>query len=579
MKKRFSITLIAALAILAVGCGKKDKAVTDAASGLLSYVPADTPYVFASLSPLPKALRDKLEPISEKTAEMMKDSFDTIATSAEENDASSEKMMKALSVVYDFVNPETLREFGLDDGSTSVLYGNGILPVARLTLVAPDKFAPRFAQMLTDLELESTAEKAGNIAYNRVAINEDVAVLVAQIDDMLVITLAPEGLTDNDVALLLGDTKPAESVADTGALKALGDKYGYLSQGLGFVDFERLLATFIDTPSGLNAALFEIGGGRPWEDFDDTCRAEFKSLAGVMPRMTVGYTAVSADGFEVLPVFELREDIAKALKPVAGRVPGLGSDTDALMKFGIGIDPKGLRSYIEDKVAAVNDAPYQCAQLFGLNMAAMQMVQALQQPVPPLVYNFRGFFFEVDNFDGINFSSPTPPESMDFSLLLAFDNVQGLLQMGQMFVPQLAAMPLEPNGESVQIPQELLTGYKGETFVAMTENLLSIASGKGASANAAALAGASDEAEPLLMAVSVDMAAYMKLMGDLQKEALADIEPLDDEMDTAQAEAVGNILSTNDELMKLYADVFDREGIRLELSDRGVEMPVTLTLQ
>ena len=62
------LVLTAVVASLALyGCSKdEDKASPAAdlwaAGGILQYVPADSPYVFARLSPLPEDVMDKLEP-------------------------------------------------------------------------------------------------------------------------------------------------------------------------------------------------------------------------------------------------------------------------------------------------------------------------------------------------------------------------------------------------------------------------------------------------------------------------------------------------------------------------------------
>ena len=64
-----TIFLAAASTFLFAACSKSDDEKESAASGALSsadsilqYVPADTPYVFANVAPIPDELMDKLEP-------------------------------------------------------------------------------------------------------------------------------------------------------------------------------------------------------------------------------------------------------------------------------------------------------------------------------------------------------------------------------------------------------------------------------------------------------------------------------------------------------------------------------------
>lgn len=578
MKKLFPIALIASAALLIVACGKKDTPSGAVGGDLLTYVPADTPYVFASLSPMPKSLIKKMEPFNQKAGEMMTGMMAGLEESMGDSDAedgAAKSAFEFIGFIYEFMKPETMKEFGLSMESTSVIYGHGVLPVLRVSLADPDKFAPRMKQLAEERELTLIPGKAGDIAYDKIEINEDVGVLVAVADGMLIITVAPTEFSTENVATLLGDTKPAQTLAAAGTLSKLAEKYAYVSQGMGYFDFEKLSATFLDGPSGLDEALFAMTDENPMDNISAVCKAEYKSLVGIMPRIAMGYTDVSGDEMNILPVFELREDIAAAMIPIASSVPGMATDTGALMKFGFGLNLKGVRSFIEDKVAGVTENPYECAELANLNMSAMQMVQSLQQPIPPIAYNFKGVVFELNNLDGIDVTNPQVPESIDASVMLAFDNVEGLVQMGQMFVPTLGMLEIGADGSAVQIPQELLTGYNGATFVAMTDNLLAIASGKGASGKAEKMVTAKDGGEPLLMAMSFDLAGYMGLMADVQKSALEQIETPDDE----NAEPLAGFMDANNDMMELYAEVFDRENVQIKPTTNGIEMPVNITFK
>ncbi|MEN7344027.1 MAG: hypothetical protein AAAFM81_13835, partial [Pseudomonadota bacterium] len=533
MKRLVSLCAVAALGTALVACGKKDEtpaaAEAVAESSILTYVPADTPYVFASLAPLPKGYLDKLAPLNNQVADSMSGMLEGVSAAIEQ-DAGDEDaegaalMLRVAQVVMDVVKPETMKEFGFSMTSSSVIYGNGLLPVMRVELDQPEKFMPRFRALAEEESWALEDATAGDISYVKASLGEEAAILVAEADGMAVLTLVPSVFEGDTIGVLLGNEKPATSLADVDTLTALADKYALIPQGVGYLDLQQIASTFIDGPSGaVDTAIFALGGESPAAGLDDVCKAEIKSLVGVMPRLALGYQSISADRMDLLTVAELRDDIAAALQPVAGSVPGMTSDSDAMMKFGLGLDLKGMRGFVEDKMTAVADNPYECAALDGMNMAAVQMVQSINQPVPPLVYNFKGFFVELDNLDGINLESPSVPESIDANAVLAFDNVEGLIAMGQMMLPPLGMMELAADGEPVQIPQEMLTGYAGEVFAAMTENTLALSSGKGASGNAKSLASSTDGADPALMVMSVDLAGYMTLMGDIQESAFEDL--------------------------------------------------------
>jgi hypothetical protein len=74
MFKSISTKVLAVFAISAVmlaGCGKDEESVETSSafssdSTLLKYVPADSPYVVASLEPLPDDVMDEIEPMLDK---------------------------------------------------------------------------------------------------------------------------------------------------------------------------------------------------------------------------------------------------------------------------------------------------------------------------------------------------------------------------------------------------------------------------------------------------------------------------------------------------------------------------------
>ncbi|MEM7763614.1 MAG: hypothetical protein AAF290_06000 [Pseudomonadota bacterium] len=579
MKKLVSICVVVIASIAIVACGKKDKPVAMAdASGaaLLTYVPADTPYVFAALEPMSQGFVDKMAPINNQLGEIMSGVMASAEAGAE-GDEDGAAVLNFMSAMFELIKPETMAEFGFSQRTTSAIYGNGLLPVIRITLDETGKFNARFKQLAEEQGWTVSEAAAGGIDYQRVTFDAPVGIIAAEADGMAVVTVAPAEFGETEIATLLGAEKPANSLEAAGGMKALAAKYGMIPQGLGYFDMQRIAGVMIDGPSNsLDSKLFEMAGQTPGDMLTDVCKAEIKGLvAGAMSRIAFGYQAASEDSMDLLAVVEMREDLATSLVPIASAVPGLTADSSALMKFGIGLNLQGLRDFVSNKMGEMVENPYECAELSGLNDMAIQLTGAMQQPVPPIVYNFKGAFFELDNLDGIDLGSPSVPESLDANVVLAFDNVEGLIAMGQMMLPPLGMMELAADGEPVQIPQEMLTGYSGATFAAMTENLLAISTGNGAESNAKSLAGVSDAGEPVLMATSVDLAGYMQLIGDIQKGAMAGIEDIDSE----GADAIKAMNDAQQKMTEAYAEIFDRETVLIKPTSNGIEIPMNITFK
>ena len=51
--------------------------------------------------------------------------------------------------------------------------------------------------------------------------------------------------------------------------------------------------------------------------------------------------------------------------------------------------------------------------LLNCKMVLQQVARVLNQPVPPIVYGFKGFMATVENIEGLNIAAQQPPTSVD----------------------------------------------------------------------------------------------------------------------------------------------------------------------
>jgi len=61
-----AVMAVFALTLSACGKDKDEKAVSAASAGILTFIPADSPYVFVTLESAPEELSDKVEPHIDK---------------------------------------------------------------------------------------------------------------------------------------------------------------------------------------------------------------------------------------------------------------------------------------------------------------------------------------------------------------------------------------------------------------------------------------------------------------------------------------------------------------------------------
>ena len=561
------------------GCSSEEESATvdlAAAGDLLKYVPADSPYVFASLAPLPDDVMDKLEPSIDRVLaayETIIQEMLVMATAEAEasggDDGDIEKTKAVLGELSALMSVDGLREAGFDRESRAVVYGNGLLPVLRIEVTDGALFEAALARME-----ESAGEKmpVATIAGNPVRYfdAEELQILVAVLDTQVVVSFAPSEFEGEQLSALLGFAEPAATIVETGKLQSIASEYGFDEYFIGYFDLEQVAKTVTGDAVGLDADLMAMaddnGGGA--ESMTDVCRAELLAMAGIAPRVVMGYTNISTSQFDSKLVVEMRDDIAAGLSKIAAPVPGLAGDMGGLLSFGMSLDIKATRDFVESQIDAIEAEPYECEDFAELQEGAAQMRLALQQPVMPMIYDFRGFATVIEEIEGLDMVAQTPPTSVKGKVLLAMRDAPALLALGQMFSPELAGVALEPNGEPVllDLPQAQMMGEA--VYAALTEDAMAISVGDGAEAGLSDMLNAEPSDNGALFNFSMDAGRYYTFIADAVEYAEPDTEdPMTPEFQAAVKEA-----------MLAVADIYDRMTFDMRVAEEGIVIDSVVTL-
>jgi hypothetical protein len=566
-----SLLLLAACALAVAACGKskEDEAaslLTDS-SGLLRYVPADTPYVFGSLAPPPDEFLDKIEPKVDRLLAAYSEMLGVVMAEAQSEGGDPEEMEKydaLVTEVRSLLSLEGLNEAGLTRDSTGLLYGNGLLPVLRVTLSDDSLFDDFITRIEAKAGEQLAVGEVDGLPYRFIE-DEGVRIIIATADDQFVLTVAPDSLDDAALARLLGLELPAENIAQTGKLLEIAKEYDLMHEYVGLVDTLRVVDTFIDEPGDLDALLLEMAGYDA-TNLSDDCKAEIRALAGIAPRVVTGYEEVSAERIRSVAVVELRKDIASEFTTFVSRVPGLGAIYDSLFSFGMSMNIEALRSFFDKRVAALEEQPWECEHLADLQdglFAARE--QALAQPVPPVIYDLNGFLAIVDELEGFDPGKKRPPDSIDASFLLAIDNAQGLLAMGQAMIPELAELTIEPDGKAHQFELPDTGSGTEKAWVALQESAIALSVSEDAETALPALLKAEGSMPPPFMSMGLDGERYYKLIGDAMRASD------DEEMSEEMRAAVSDVL-------EVAAEFYERLQVDVTFTARGVEIDSDLTL-
>jgi hypothetical protein len=571
------VALSSALALTACGKSKEEEvsaSILASEESILRYVPADSLYVIANVKPLPDALLDKVEPkldrllasydvlLQEVVAMAIAESGEDTADGAE-----AEKMTAIVDELSSLMSLEGLRSAGFTRDSTAVIYGNGLLPVVRISVSDGELFEAALSRIEASAGQTMSVASIGDSAF-RYLQADAVKIIIAVLENQVVVAAAPSSFGDDQISELLGLRLPASSIAETGVLKKIAEDYGYTDHYVGFVDFQGMVSTIVGDASGLNAELMALAG-EAMPQLSEVCKAEILSLAGIAPRMVLGYTDVTDKEMLSQAVMELRDDIATGLAPLTSAVPGLDDEHGGLMSFGMSLDIKAARSFYEARLDAIEAQPFECELFQEMQAGVAAGRQALNQPVPPMVYDFKGFLAVIEDIEGLDLASNMPPTSVAGRFLLAMDNATALISLGAMFSPELAGLNLEPGGDPVRIVPPQLQGVAEALFVAMTENAIAISVGEGVEQNLPDALSAAAGENGTLVSFSMDASRYYSFIAEAMLLA-------DEEDETPMSPEFQKALN---DIMLASSDFYDRMSARVRLTARGIQIDSKITLK
>jgi len=395
---------------------------------------------------------------------------------------------------------------------------------------------------------------------------DEAQIVIAIIEDEFVLSIVPTDLSEDLLKAVLGLTLPARNIADSGELQKIMADNGFVQHSVGLIDVERIVATFLDDQTGVNAELLSLMEYDSSE-LDEVCKAEIRTMSGIVPRIITGYTEMSVKQFTSNTIMEVRSDIAEGLATLPAPVPGLGGKQGGLLAFGMSINLLAARDFYAARLDAMEAEPYECDLFADLQAGVAQGREALNQPIPPIVYGFKGFLAVVESIEGMDLANNQPPTSADARFLVVADNASGLLAIGAMFSPEIAALNIEPDGEPVRFESPQLDGIVDAAYVAMTDEALAISIGQGTEARLAGMLAAPINDPHPFVSMEMNAARYYDFIAQTMVLEEDDEDETPPELKAAIAE-----------LMTVIGNMFSRMTFQVEFTERGIEFPSTIVL-
>jgi len=461
--------------VLLAACGHKDK------DAPLAFVPADTPYVVASLDKLDD---DAYEAMLAQANSELPGQVAQMKAFAQDLDtkgnADGARLVRALAAEFDGKTAEAaLKNMGLDAKSGTAFYGLGLAPVVRVTLADNAAWDAFVGRLETAYGKKLETADAGGQAYRHVALSDSgVQLVIATVGKQAVVSLLPVDAAQPLVRQALGADRPEKSIQEDGRLADLAKAKGYKDYAVGQVDLTRLLPLIATGKDPLFATFLKhqsAKSGEPVPALPPSCQTEATRIAARVPSVSFGYTKLDLHHQDQRVDIALADDITKAFSGLKVEVPGLGSDAKGPFDISLALPVEQLRTFFTAQAEAVAAKPFECPAFASMNDSFAKMGSTMQQAAIPPIGDLRGLRLVIDSFKPAASAQQMP--QITGRVVIATRNPAGLLAMGQAMLG--GDFKLAGDGKPVALPPNIsgMLGMPG--WAAMNGQAIAVGVGAG----------------------------------------------------------------------------------------------------
>lgn len=461
--------------VLLAACGHKDK------DAPLAFVPADTPYVMATLDKLDD---DVYEAMLAQVNNELPGQVAQIKTAAQDMEAKGNadgaRLLRALVAEMDGKNAETIiKNLGLDGKSGYAFYGVGLAPVARLPLTDTAAWDAFIGRLEAAYGKKLDMANANGQAYRHVTVGDTgIQVILATVGKHAVATVLPADATPAAVRLALGADRPDKNLQEDGRLADLAKDKGYKDYAVGLLDLTRALPLVVSGKDPLLSTYMKYQAqkaGQPAPDMPASCQPEATRIASRVPSLSFGYTKLDMQHQEQRVDVALADDIAKAFSGLKVELPGLGNDATGPFDMSLALPVEQIRTFFIAQSEAVAAKPFQCPAFASFNDSFQKMGGYMQQAAIPPLGDLRGFRLVVDSFTPAANAQQMP--KVTGRVVLATRNPAGLVAMGQAVLG--GDFKLAGDGKPAPLPQKVTAMLGMPGWAAMNGQAVAIGLGDG----------------------------------------------------------------------------------------------------
>ncbi|HET7562783.1 MAG TPA: hypothetical protein VFJ87_10450 [Rhodanobacteraceae bacterium] len=454
-------------ALVLAGCGKHVDS-----NAPITFAPADTPYLFANLQPVPTELTNAWADAFNAGAQANAAQFGQLAKLVGDEHPDVAKILTAMQaeLATAHTRKEVATAMGFPMTGLFAMYGIGDVPVMRTELASPDTFKAFWAKVQQRAGVSIPTASVGNQAYWLIGGNDaKVHVLVAVEGKQLVATLAPADASPDMLEQLLGLKKPTSNAA--ARLEKINSEHGYSDYGSGYIDLPKLFANAFDGKDAVTQEFAKDFGAAPT---NPACATEFASLASNVPMASLGMTTYTPQEMRQSVDIKLSPSLLGALSALKQPVAGMDAKSDdSMFDMVLALPLQKWQAFIQDRAKVAAEKAYQCPALQSLNKFAQTAANPPVQ-MPPEAASLLGVRLVLDKWE--------PGPQFAGRVLVASSNPAELAQKVQQTAPQFALKTISTDGKPVafDLPprMQVMLGGGNQGWIAADSH--SLAAGVGA---------------------------------------------------------------------------------------------------
>jgi hypothetical protein len=436
-------------------------------------------------------------------------------------------------------NPTDYTRLGIPERPFMAFYLAGATPILRVEL---NDNGP-IKQLLTTKPIANGLKEVGSQKTGttyELRENGTEAIFVHIGENELVVGGAPSSLRDPLLAYIEGEKRPGKTLAQTGKLQSLTNRYGFEPQTITNVDFEALSKVLL-APG--QESTFSNQFAKPVRDMlpplTSTCKNEIRWFTKTFPRAIAGTTEYDEEVTATKNLLVIDRDKAKQLKKTTA--PTIGADAqyakNSLLSESISLNIKEVIGVAKSWAKNLEKDPFECSYFTGLNQLSSQLKAVNKIPLAARsIYSLnlllRDIEYEISPKDkkaqsqekekkASSTSLPTDfrpnpgvARSMNFSLavLIGTEDPESLLSFGQMFAAK-ANVPVGKIASSTQVVELPVPGqlrrYVSRAYAKRGKSGLGLITGDGASENIGALVDSKSKSKPIF-SIRMDLGSTLR---------------------------------------------------------------------